>query len=94
MPADASVGQWLDQLHACDPNAAPKLWERYCRRLVGLARPKLQGTPPRAADEKDVALSAFGSFCRGAEQGRFPDLADVTVRFCRFAAEKMGMALT
>src|SRR5262249_49457856 len=30
----------------------------------------------RAADEEDVALSAFDSFCRGAEQGRFPQLLD------------------
>ncbi len=28
------------------------------------------------ADEEDVALSAFDSFCRGAEQGRFPRLDD------------------
>jgi DNA-directed RNA polymerase specialized sigma24 family protein len=28
------------------------------------------------ADEEDVALSAFDSFCRGVEAGRFPDLAD------------------
>ena len=27
-------------------------------------------------DEEDVALSAFDSFCRSAEQGRFPELAD------------------
>src|SRR5205823_6317236 len=30
----------------------------------------------RAADEEDVALSAFDSFCRHAEQGRFPELLD------------------
>ena len=30
----------------------------------------------RLADEEDVALSAFDSFCRGAEQGRFPRLDD------------------
>jgi hypothetical protein len=40
-----------------------------------VARKKLQGTPRRAPDEEDVALSAFDSFCRGAE-GRFPQLAD------------------
>src|SRR5262249_59982732 len=34
----------------------------------------LRGLPRRAADEEDVALSAFDSFCRGAEQGRFPQL--------------------
>jgi DNA-directed RNA polymerase specialized sigma24 family protein len=28
------------------------------------------------ADEEDVALSAFDSFCRGAERGRFPRLDD------------------
>ena len=32
--------------------------------------------PCRAADEEDVALSAFDSFCRAAEQGRFPRLSD------------------
>jgi DNA-directed RNA polymerase specialized sigma24 family protein len=30
----------------------------------------------RKADEEDVVLSAFDSFCRRAEQGRFPDLHD------------------
>ena len=53
-----------------------RLWERYFRRLVGLARRKLQDTPRRVADEEDVALSAFASFCRGAEAGCFPQLAD------------------
>jgi DNA-directed RNA polymerase specialized sigma24 family protein len=52
------------------------LWERYYRRLVGLARARLAGLPRPAADEEDVALSAFDSFCRGAENGRFPRLAD------------------
>jgi hypothetical protein len=36
----------------------------------------LQGNRPRAADEEDVALSAFHSFCRDAEAGRFPELGD------------------
>src|SRR5262249_44003183 len=48
----------------------------YFRRLVGLARKKLRAAPRRAADEEDVALSAFDSFCRGAEQDRFPQLHD------------------
>lgn len=53
-----------------------KLWERYFVRLVRLAWQKLQATPRRVADEEDVALSAFDSFCRAAEQGRFPELND------------------
>ncbi len=74
-PAE-SVSQWIGQLQAGDRAAAQKLWERYFQRLVGLARKKLQGLPRRAADEEDVALSAFASFCRGAEEGRFPRLQE------------------
>jgi DNA-directed RNA polymerase specialized sigma24 family protein len=76
MASEGSVTSWLDQLKAGDTAAAQPLWEAYFRRLVALARGKLQGAPRRAADEEDVALSAFDSFCRGAEQGRFPQLGD------------------
>jgi DNA-directed RNA polymerase specialized sigma24 family protein len=76
MSSEDSVSQWLAQLKDGDALAAQKLWERYFRRLVGLARLKLQGSPRRTADEEDVALSAFASFCEGAEHGRFPQLAD------------------
>src|SRR5262249_41085357 len=51
-------------------------WQRYFENLFNLARQKLHGTPQRFADQEDVALSAFDSFCRGAQQGRFPQLAD------------------
>ena len=76
MPLEGSVTYWLAQLRAGVQDAAQPLWERYFQRLVGLARGRLQGAPRRAADEEDVALSAFGSFCRGAEHGRFPRLDD------------------
>jgi DNA-directed RNA polymerase specialized sigma24 family protein len=76
MSPDGSVTRWLGPLQVGDPAAAQQLWQRYFRRLVGLARKKLQDAPRRAADEEDVALSAFHSFCRGAEEGRFPQLLD------------------
>ena len=76
MSSEGSVTGWIDRLKGGDPAAAQRLWQSYFRRLVGLARHKLQGAPRRAADEEDVALSAFDSFCRGAEQGRFPQLHD------------------
>jgi hypothetical protein len=41
-----------------------------------LARGKLQGLRRGADDEEDVALSAFHSFYRGLEQGRFLTLDD------------------
>jgi DNA-directed RNA polymerase specialized sigma24 family protein len=74
--SSGSVTHWLGLLRTGEAAAAQALWEGYFRRLVGLARTRLQGVPRRAADEEDVALSAFDSFCRGAEQGRFPRLAD------------------
>jgi DNA-directed RNA polymerase specialized sigma24 family protein len=76
MASEGSVTRWLGQLQAGDQAAAQELWQRYFRRLVGLARKKLRGSPRRVADEEDVALSAFDSFCRHAEQGRFPQLLD------------------
>jgi DNA-directed RNA polymerase specialized sigma24 family protein len=74
--SSGSVTCWIGLLKAGDPAAAQKLWEGYFQRLVGLARRKLRGIPRRAADEEDVALSALDSFCRGAERGRYPQLAD------------------
>lgn len=76
MSSDGSVTRWLAPLQAGDPAAVQELWQRYFQRLVGLARKKLRGTSRRAADEEDVALSAFDSFCRNAVQGRFPQLFD------------------
>ena len=59
-----SVTRWIGQLQTGDPAAAQLLWDRYFRRMVGLARKKLEGAKRGAADEEDVALSAFDSFCR------------------------------
>ena len=74
--ANGSVTRLIPQLQAGDPAAVQRLWERYFRQLVGLARTKLLDAPLRLADEEDVALSAIDSFCRRAEQGHFPDLKD------------------
>jgi DNA-directed RNA polymerase specialized sigma24 family protein len=76
MKSQGSVSRWIDAFKEGDPAAAQRLWERYFRRLTWLARRKLRSAMPRAADEEDVALSAFASFCRGAEAGRFPQLCD------------------
>ena len=76
MSSMGSVTCWLQALRGGDLEAAQRLWERYYQRLVGLARQRLQGIPRRAADEDDVAQAAFLSFCRGAQAGRFPWVAD------------------
>ena len=76
MSSFGSVTRWLNQLQGGDRAAVQKLWEGYFARLVALACKRLRDFPRRVADEEDVALSAFDSFCRGAEQGRFPRLED------------------
>ena len=76
MSSFGSVTHWIGQLKSGDSVAVQKLWDRYFQKLVRLARRKLQHSPRRAADEEDVALSAFQSFCRRASQGRYPRLDD------------------
>ena len=73
---EGSVTGWIDHLRAGDDIAAQRLWERYFHELVRLDRAHLRAKPRGAVDEEDIALSAFDSFCRGTEQGRFPRLDD------------------
>src|SRR5262245_13862891 len=70
MSNEGSVTRWLQPLARGDQEAARQLFGQYFRRLVGLARNRLADAPRAAADEEDVALSAFHSFCRGLQQGR------------------------
>jgi DNA-directed RNA polymerase specialized sigma24 family protein len=78
MTADSqpSISQWIIGAKEGRSQAIDALWGRYFDRLVRLARRQLAAQPRRAADEEDLALSAFASFCRAAEEGRFPDLSD------------------
>ncbi|MGP0068028.1 MAG: ECF-type sigma factor [Isosphaeraceae bacterium] len=71
-----SITSWIGDLKAGDDGAAQHLWERYFDRLVHMARNKLRDRHRAVEDEEDAALSAFDSFCRGATQGRFPQLTD------------------
>jgi RNA polymerase sigma factor (sigma-70 family) len=76
MMGDDSISIWIKQLKAGEAEAAQRLWERYCHRLIGLARKKLQDSPRQVKDEEDVVQSAFMSFCARAQAGLFPDLRD------------------
>jgi DNA-directed RNA polymerase specialized sigma24 family protein len=70
------VTRWISALKQGDQDAANGLWESYFRRLVALARARLRDVPRLVADEEDVALSAFDSFCRHAQSGHFRRLDD------------------
>ena len=78
MTDEGSITRWLGELKTGADASAQHLWERYFDRLVHLARQKLRARAAfgAAEDEEDAALSAFDSFCRGAAQGRYPQLAD------------------
>ncbi len=77
MPNSGSVTLWLDRMKAGDRDeAVNRLWIVYFGRLIGLARRHLGGRPRAVADEEDIALSAFDSFIRAAQNGRFPKLDD------------------
>jgi RNA polymerase sigma factor (sigma-70 family) len=71
-----SVTGWLHALQDGDREGAQQLWDRFSRRLLALARQNLHDAPRGLADEEDVALSAFDSFCRAAEKGRLSALDD------------------
>jgi RNA polymerase sigma factor (sigma-70 family) len=93
MSLDGDVTRWLQQLKQGDRSAAQDLWQRYYARLVRLAQKHLCRSLRRVEDEEDVALSAFKSFCRRAEEGRFPRLDGsddlwqvlVTITVCKAA---------
>jgi DNA-directed RNA polymerase specialized sigma24 family protein len=76
MTDQETISQWLDQLKQGDDQAVRELWDRFQKRQVGLARKLLGDAPRGAADEEDVALSAFNSFCIRAADGKFPALED------------------
>ena len=76
MSRDGSVTHWIHEIKGGNPEVAQDLWQRYFDRMVRLARTQMQAGRRRVADEEDVAVSVFESFCRAAQKGRFPDLAD------------------
>jgi len=100
MSSSGNVTHWLRLLRAGEREVVQQLWQRYHRSLLVLARQKLGRLPRAAADEEDVALSAFDSFIRRAEDGRFPQLEDrhdlwqllivITTRKVRDLAEHEG----
>jgi len=69
-----SVTEWLVQMQEGDPEAARVLWERYFQQLAAVVRGQLSAKARVAGDESDVALSAFHSFFRDVQDGRFPNL--------------------
>jgi DNA-directed RNA polymerase specialized sigma24 family protein len=72
---EGSVSIWLERLKDGNEEAAAWLWDRYFRRLLGLARARLANLRRQGmADEEDVVLSAFNDFCRAARSEGYAEL--------------------
>jgi RNA polymerase sigma factor (sigma-70 family) len=70
-----SVSTCLELLKQGDDAAAALLFERFFRRLEGLARVKLIPLHRQvAADHEDVVQSAFNDFCQAVRTERYIDL--------------------
>jgi DNA-directed RNA polymerase specialized sigma24 family protein len=74
--ASGSVTNLICRVKKGDAAAALELFARYSRRLLGLARARLQGKDLRVADEEDVVNSALAGFFLGAERGQYTQLHD------------------
>ena len=73
MQAEGSVTMWMRGCREGDEEAAERLFKRYFRRMVAVARQRLGGDWP-AFDSEDVALSAFHSFCSALNEPRYQTL--------------------
>jgi RNA polymerase sigma-70 factor (ECF subfamily) len=71
MSEDSSFDALLARLRAGEQDAATAIFNRYVRRLVGLARSRLDALTLRKVDPEEVANSALKSFFRGYAGGKF-----------------------
>ena len=62
MSTDGSFDQLMVRLRAGDPDAASVIFHGFVRRLIGLARTKLDAALQNKVDAEDVAQSVFKSF--------------------------------
>ena len=71
MAEDPSFDDLYARLRAGDEDAAAAIFNRYVRRLVGLARSRLDRALLQKVDPEEVANSALGSFFRACAAGKF-----------------------
>jgi RNA polymerase sigma-70 factor (ECF subfamily) len=94
---DAAFADLMARLKAGDPDAARGVFDRFARRLIGLARSRLPARLRQKVDPEDLAQSVFKSLFLGHADGRFDLdswdslwalLTRITVRKCCRAAER------
>lgn len=69
-----SIVAWISGLKAGNSSCAYRLYNDVYDKLVRMSKQRMAGMTPRWADEEDVALSVFQSFCERAAASQFPKL--------------------
>jgi RNA polymerase sigma-70 factor (ECF subfamily) len=70
MPTDDSFADVMARLRAGDDDAAAQVFRRFTRRLVALARARLDSRVRQKVDPEDVLQSVYKSFFLRCEQGK------------------------
>jgi RNA polymerase sigma-70 factor, ECF subfamily len=96
---DASAEQLFQRLKDGDESAAGAVFDRFARRLIGLARKQLDTKLRQKVDPEDVVQSVFFSFFRRQREQQFELanwdnlwslLAMITVRKCTNVRVRFG----
>jgi RNA polymerase sigma-70 factor (ECF subfamily) len=66
-----SFAEWLTRLRAGDDRAARDVFDRFAHRLISLARRQFHASLKYKVDPEDVVQSAYKSFFRGFDEGKF-----------------------
>ncbi|MEZ6143508.1 MAG: sigma-70 family RNA polymerase sigma factor [Zavarzinella sp.] len=74
MDSSHSITNWIRDWQQGDPKAAENLWQRFSRRVEGMAKSKLQQVPGRFGDQADLAQEVFAAVFTGIQQDRFQQL--------------------
>src|SRR5260370_7025785 len=75
MSRDLTFETLLERLRGGDGEAAQEIFQRYARRLIALARSRLNPLMRQKVDPEDVMQSVFKSFFARQDEGQF-DLTD------------------
>lgn len=92
MSASSSHVDLMHRLESGDPDAAAVVFDRYARRLIGLARGRLDERVRPKVDADDVVNSVIRTFCRraAAHSFHFDGAADLWALLVEITLRKCG----